>query len=379
VSWRAYLSWAVLTFASLARAQQKPTWPLWAHYADRFVDPSGRVIDFERNQMTTSEGQAYGMFFALVGNDPERFAQIYAWTEQNLAGGNIHTHLCAWSWGKDAHGRWGVLDANSAADADLWIAYSLLQAGRLWNQPGYSKSGIAQAALIRQKEVLDLPSVGPVLLPAAHGFRSAGGGAVLNPSYVPVFILPALDEADPKGPWRRMAAAFPAWLQDASPHFFAMDWIAFRPGTGFTPISAPGHPGTPALGSYDAIRVYLWCGVTHPDMLGRGEMLEALNGMTAYMADHDTAPESVDADGHVVSAHSPAGFAAALVPFLQATAPAAAAVQQRRVEEQWNPKTGLYGPDTRYYDQNLAMFSLGWSEHRYEFAVNGKLRVRWEK
>ena len=31
--------------------------------------------------------------------------------------------------------RIGVLDPNSASDSDLWIAYDLLQAGRLWNEP----------------------------------------------------------------------------------------------------------------------------------------------------------------------------------------------------------------------------------------------------
>jgi endo-1,4-beta-D-glucanase Y len=370
--------WAVvLGVASVAQAQEAATWPLWTHYAHRFVDPSGRVIDFDRNQMTTSEGQAYALFFALVANDQARFDQLYTWTERNLAAGNLHTHLPAWSWGENAHGRWSVLDANSASDADLWMALSLLEAGRLWNVPRYSKSGMDQLKLIRQHEVVNLPSIGPVLLPAQHGF-SASHRTVLNPSYVPLFLLLGLSRADTQGPWKQLAEAFPAWLQDASPHFFAMDWVAFTPGNGFTPAPAPGDSGA-GRGSYDAIRVYLWCGLTDPATPGRGELLEALSGMTGYMAEHETPPEAVDGEGRVLSTHSPVGFSAALVPFLQATAPQAAERQQARLEGAWNPQTGLYGEKPTYYDQNLAMFSLGWSEHRYEFAVDGKLRVRWEK
>jgi endoglucanase len=32
---------------------------------------------------------------------------------------------------------WAVIDTNSASDADIWIAWSLLEAGRLWKHPDY--------------------------------------------------------------------------------------------------------------------------------------------------------------------------------------------------------------------------------------------------
>ncbi|MEK9939779.1 MAG: glycosyl hydrolase family 8, partial [Methylotenera sp.] len=79
--------------------------------------------------MTTSEGQAYALFFALVANDQPQFERLLQWTQLNLAQGNLATNLPAWHWGQKADGSWGVIDGNSASDADIWIVYTLLEAG----------------------------------------------------------------------------------------------------------------------------------------------------------------------------------------------------------------------------------------------------------
>ena len=76
-------------------------------------------------------GQSYALFFALVDNDQARFEQLRRWTSENLAGGRLGERLPAWKWGRTETGEWGVLDENSAANADLWMAYSLLEGGRL--------------------------------------------------------------------------------------------------------------------------------------------------------------------------------------------------------------------------------------------------------
>src|SRR5438105_1905284 len=89
-----------------------------------FMDNQVRVIDHDSGDRTTSEGQAYATFFALVANDRSRFDGLLHWTEINLASGDLTSHLPAWSWGKNPNNKWGVLDSNSASDADLWMAYA---------------------------------------------------------------------------------------------------------------------------------------------------------------------------------------------------------------------------------------------------------------
>ena len=58
-----------------------PTWPLlYQSYARAFLDNQIRVIDRDTGDRTTSEGQAYAMFFALVANDRARFDGLLRWT-----------------------------------------------------------------------------------------------------------------------------------------------------------------------------------------------------------------------------------------------------------------------------------------------------------
>src|ERR1700761_5217300 len=127
-------------------------WPGYRTFVERFVQADGRVIDYSTpTQKTTSEGQSYAMFFALVANDRATFDRLLGWTRTNLAGNQFdadNMHLPAWQWGRKQDGSYGVLDPNSASDSDLWIAYDLLQAGRLWRDTTYTKLGEALSAQI---------------------------------------------------------------------------------------------------------------------------------------------------------------------------------------------------------------------------------------
>jgi endoglucanase len=368
---------AVLVAGMNPSAAALSTWPFWDNYAAHFVSPDGRVIDTDRNQMTTSEGQGYALFFALVADDRPAFEKLLSWTENNLAQGNLSKNLPAWSWGKESNGSWGVLDSNSASDADLWIAYSLAEAGVLWKDPGYSKKGSALLAHIAQAEVANVPGIGPVLIPGSHGFQQGQGEWLLNPSYSPLPLLVAASHFAPHGDWAEMARVLPGWLKLASPAGFAMDWVKCG-HNGCSPASAPGDASKPPRGSYDAIRVYLWAGMTAKETPGAATLMETFAPMLQFVKAHSAPPESVGADGTVLSASAPVGFDAALIPFVtSAGEPALATKLEQTVTAKMS--AGLLGDPARYYDQNLALFALGWQEQRFRFAPNGTLRVRWKK
>ncbi|MBC7859222.1 MAG: cellulase, partial [Burkholderiaceae bacterium] len=140
-----------------------PPWPAWESFRAHFVSEGGRVIDpAEAAQYTTSEGQSYGLFFALAGNDRASFERILRWTEDNLAGGDLTARLPAWQWGRRADASWGVTDANAASDADLWIAYALAEAGRLWQAPQYSALAQLLAERIVREETAQVAGLGRV-------------------------------------------------------------------------------------------------------------------------------------------------------------------------------------------------------------------------
>jgi endo-1,4-beta-D-glucanase Y len=364
---------------AFAGATPSTLWPLWDQYKLQFLKPEGRIVDWDAGARTTSEAQAYALFFSLVADDRPAFDCILGWTETHLAQDSLADSLPAWLWtpaGAAANGG-AIADPNSAADADLWIAYTLIQAGRLWRNPDYTALGRSLAERIAREETVLLPGKGYMLLPGRDGFRTNSGATILNPSYLPPQLLAALSRELPTGPWHSIATTLPELLTPEIGHGFAMDWVAFRADSGFSAtVMPPGSPG----GSYDAIRVYLWAGMLHPSAAGRQALLQNLSGMEAYLREHPIPPERVAPSGAVIDANAPAGFSAAVIPLLAACQEKQALAQQRaRLEQSRNPLTGLYGPGQRYYDQVLTLFSEGWSGGFFSFDPNGQLSVRWKK
>lgn len=373
----------LISLVSLEGCRAQQPWPLWNAYTARFLDGQGRVIDRSANDRTTSEGQSYAMFFALVDNDRSRFDKLLTWTEGNLADGDLTQHLPAWNWGKNAGGEWKIVDTNSASDADLWMAYTLTEAGRLWQEPRYARLGETMATRIAHEEVILVPGLGTTIAPGAHGFRTEHGTYILNPSYLPPFILARFAKVFPAGPWKSILQTLPALLAGDVAHGYAMDWLAsdatgLHPSPPPTQLSAGVRPPE-AGGSYDAIRVYLWLGISDPGTPGERLFLQQLPSMATYLQTAMIPPSNVDPSGKIVHAEAPPGFSAAVIPYLLAVgAKEPARVQQVRLDATHDPATGLYGRTLEYYDQNLALFSTGFTEGRYHLDRDGKLQVKWK-
>ena len=362
-----------------------PPWPLWESYATKFVDGQGRVIDHSAQDRTTTEGEAYAMFFALVANDRTRFDKLVEWTEANLAQGDLTLHLPAWSWGKADDGSWRVLDSHPAADADLWMAYALEEAGRMWDVDRYSKLGALMAARVAHQEVVLVPGVGTTMIPGAEGFHPDPTTWYVNPSYLPPSLLEYFAKSNPHSPWREVLASLPEVV--ATPSGYAMDWMKAG-ADGVHPCAPPAaeqeaethsKPTATAIGSYDAIRVYLWLGLADPKTPSVRRAIEGVSGMAGYMNAHMTPPAQVDATGKILSEDAPPGFSAAMIPYLHAMGlKQQEDVQAARLAATRDVKSGLYGREGNYYDQNLALFATGWSEQRFRFEADGKLHVKWK-
>lgn len=399
-------------------------WTLWNAYETRFIDQQGRVFDPQGDQHSTSEGQAYALFFALAGNDRAQFDRVLNWTQANLASNDLTANLPSWLWGKDKDGAWKTLDANSASDADLWMAYTLVEAGRLWNAPLYTTLGKGMMARIAATEVADLPGFGLMLLPGETGFvhqtaltnqpqqpsleaeaepaqhqsgkhkneplplpasQSAPAQTfMVNPSYLPPFLFARLASLDPAGPWRQLGANIPLLLGQSARHGFAMDWVEYVPGDGFHPVTQQQPSGMATEGpggSYDAIRVYLWAGMMAPEGAMRKTVLEAVPGMSVYLADHGAPPEKVSDQGLPLAQDGPVGFSAAVLPYLKAYPGLTRIYAQQRVRlsQSRDGSTGLYGKDLTYYDQNLALFATGFLDGVFQFGPGGELKVEWKR
>jgi endoglucanase len=338
-------------------------WPAWEDFKKGFIE-GGRVIDrSDERAITTSEGQSYALFFALVAGDRTTFQRLLGWTQTNLSQGDLTQHLPAWLWGRDENGEMQVLDDNAASDSDLWIAYSLQEAGRVWNVRNYQSLSALLLKQIEKQEVVRIEGLGPVLLPAPVGFADENSWT-LNPSYSPVFMLSSFAHTHPDGPWQSMIAPTLRLLNETAPKGFSPDWITWRDGT----WQASERNGW--QGSYNAIRVYLWAGMQAPGSAGRESLLTRFKPMQTHVAQHGYPLEEVNAQtGTSESDWGPLGFSAAVLPLLSSLGDKATLDSQlARLRQE------TFDADA-YYGRVLNLFGQGWQEGRFRFTVHGEVQL----
>jgi endoglucanase len=386
-------------------------WSDWNTFKHDLLSADGRVIDASTpRQVTVSEGQSYALFFALVANDRATFDKVLTWTENNLAQGDLTAHLPAWIWGRTDIGEdgaalpataasgasapataaaasaayaqkpaWGVIDTNSASDADLWIAYTLLEAGRLWNVRRYTALGTVMARNILRSETADLPGLGRTVLPGPVGFKLDKTTWRLNPSYVPLQLMRRLAlalQATPEAPeWKAMLDTSAKLVNASAPHGFSPDWVEYRATSGgkLTKDSFAPDDQTHAESAYNAIRVYLWAGMLASDDPLRPETLATFTPLSGFVAAHGFPPERVDTRTGVAGPNEGnGGFSAAVAPYLSAlgrTDLADAQVQRSRMLAQKSPPG--------YYSSVLMLFGLGYLQGLYHFDAQGRVAPAW--
>lgn len=356
----------LLADSALGAGVKCDAWPAWQRFKLLYMSHDGRIVDASTAaQISTSEGQSYALFFALVSNDREAFDRILRWTHNNLSGSQLDKNLPACKWGRADDGSWRVLDSNSAADADLWIAYTLGEAARLWNEQRYSSLGAEIARNILRQEVATVPGLGTVLLPGPKGFVTDDSWR-LNPSYLPLSVLRGLDRQTKEPLWGEIIEASQQVVVGAATKGFAADWVEFT-RNGFI---ADRH--SRGVGSYDAIRVYLWAGMLPASEPERDRVANLLKPVLESVAERLAPVEIIDTQTLEMRGDGPPGFSAALLPML-ANARMTAALQAHRQRA----ADGSLQNDQSYYSDALTLFGLGWLEQRYRFNRSGLLNVRW--
>jgi len=364
---------ALLVMAQGAPADEQHSWPAWQRFSERFIQADGRVIDITFDAKSTSEGQSYALFFALVANQPEQFATLLNWTSANLADKQLGEKLPGWLWGKRDDGSWGIKDRNAASDADLFIAYALLEAGRLWQQPQYTDLGKKLLALVSKEEVVEAGAAGTLLLPGPVGFKLSGDRYRINPSYMPGFMFHYFADVDGGGPWQ---AIWDDYLRVA-PNVFASGVAPDLYVINTKGVVTPDSERAPSS-SYDAIRVYLWAGMSRD--AASQQLLRLLAPYAKVIrANGGAPPEKVNpANGVAIKADwAPIGYSGAVLPFVSALRDQDLADEQLGRLRRDLVRAKL-GGDTNYYDQMLIMFGEGWQEGYYRFDEQGRLQPRWQ-
>ena len=228
----------------------------WFHFQARFLLHEGRVVDSGNGGVSHSEGQGWGLLFALWADDRPAFERILGWTRRVLRRPGDALH--AWRFRPQAG--LAVDDPNNATDGDLCIAWALLEAGQRWDAPDYTVLGTAIARDILRLLVRRVGAYS-VLLPGTQGFELAEG-TVINPSYYVFPAFAALARAVPDPAWVRVAADGLVLLRACRFGRWGLppDWALLGRADGGLSLPA----GWPPRFSFDAVRVPLylaWAGL----------------------------------------------------------------------------------------------------------------------
>lgn len=232
---------------------------LWQTYKSRYIQQDGRVVDPQREDASTSEGESYALLRAVWQNDQTTFDAALKWTHDNLElprGDNLFAYL----WGRNPDNSWKVLDKSDATDADQDIAFALILAGQQWHKPEYQQQAIPIMQAIWQKLVVTVNGQ-PYL--TAGDWSPALAKPVLNPSYLAPYEYRIFAQLDPNknDNWSALVNTSYQVIQgcttaklDASAGKLPPDWCALDKQSGqFVPANYQSKDFTSDFG-YDAFR-----------------------------------------------------------------------------------------------------------------------------
>lgn len=181
---------------------------VYENYKKNFMSQDGRIIDTQRNNITTSEGQSYIMLRSVLSDDKSTFDLTYNWAKNNLQRPDF---LFAWHWGKSNNGEYKILDENSASDADIDIAFALILAYEKWGEKKYLEAARPIINSIFENET---KQIGDYLVLMPGILQVSSQKTEINPSYFATYPFKVFQKYDEKHDWNK--------LVDSSYHFLKL-------------------------------------------------------------------------------------------------------------------------------------------------------------
>ncbi len=235
----------------------------WNQYRQRFMAPDGRIEDTGNGHVSHSEGQGWGMLFAVSADDRAAFDRLWRWTDSTLR----RQDVALFAWRYDPNGTPPIADINDASDGDVLIAWALLRAGQRWGDAELLQKSAEIREAIARRLVRRIQGY-TTLLAGIEGFDQPAG-TVINLSYLVIPAFVEFDRIDHRGPWKDLLNDAPRLLKLArfGKYDLPPDWLLL-PDRG-RPYPAGGWP---ERFSFDAVRIplyYRWGGldVKDPELL----------------------------------------------------------------------------------------------------------------
>ncbi|HSH17890.1 MAG TPA: glycosyl hydrolase family 8 [Candidatus Saccharimonadales bacterium] len=338
---------------------------LWASYKRNYIEESsGRTLDKQLDNITTSEGQSYTMLRAVWMDDRQTFDKSWQWTKDNL---QRDDSLMSWKFGRLPNGSYGVQESvggqNTATDGDTDIALALLMAYSRWKDDDYLYDAQPIINSVWEKEVVQINKK-PVLV-ANDLERANMEEVIVNPSYFSPYAYKIFAHVDKEHDWNGLADNSYALLDRMQSEKLdkqksaglAPDWVTMNRMTG--EISALDNPNLTTKFSYDAIRTpwrlaldYAWFKDERSKQLLQSYKLLGSewdkNGRLAAVYEHD---------GRAAATYDTPAFYGATMGYFKVIEPEKAReVYTRKLSNLYDPNEQKHAKTLSYYDDNWSWF-----------------------
>lgn len=343
----------------------------WNSYKQEYWESAtGRTLDKQQNDITTSEGQSYTMLRAVWMSDKSTFDKSWAWTKEQL---QREDKLFSWRWGRKDNGTYGILTnvngQNSASDADGDIGLALLMAASRWQDASYLKDGKAVIAGMYEKEVVVVDGI-PYL--ASNNLeKQSSSPIVMNPSYLSPAAYREFAKVDKAHNWNGVvdssysliAKSMDENLDTLKSAGLPLDWVLMDRQTGA--LSAPNVGGLTTNYGYDAMRIpwrialdYKW----NKDPRSKN-LLSKMTFLDDQWKNNGRLYSTYSHDGKVVSKDEVAeSYGTALAYYDVVDPDAAKAVYDQKITTLYDQNKNAWAQPITYYASNWVWFGIGLHE-----------------
>lgn len=347
---------------------------IWHNYKVNYIEPgSGRTLDKQRNNITTSEGESYTMLRAVYQDDQATFNQSWKFTQGNLQ--HKDDHLFGYMYGKKADGSYGLLTDqggdHSASDADSDTALALVLGYQRWQQSSYLEQAKPIISDIWKQEVVTVN--GRPVLTADNLEKNSQGQVVVNPSYFSPYAFRLFALVDRKDNWSGLIdnsydvtnASMSSNLDTNASAGLPPDWITMDRKSG--KISPATAPNLKTDYGYDAMRVPWRLGLDYEwNKEARAKTtLERMSFLQNQWRENHQLKATYTHDGKVLGDYeAPAMYGTSMGYFTVADPTDANAVYNDKLLSLYDPNKQAWKSTLSYYDDNWAWFGMALKLHQ---------------
>ena len=343
---------------------------LWESYKVEYIEPSsGRTLDKQRNNLTTSEGESYTMLRSVWQDDRTTFDKSLKFTNDIL---KRKDNLFSWQFGKRADGSYGILTDqggnNTASDADGDISLALIFASQRWQSQAYLDQAKQAVSSMWDQEVITVD--GKYLLVANNLEKANTDAVIVNPSYFSPANYRIFAKIDNKHDWNKLADDSYSWLENirTAPSLgngvgLPPDWVSVRRDNG--QILPPPTSNLTTQFGYDAMRLpfRLSLDVQWNNNQKAKDALAKLSFLKDRWAANKKLSAIYSHDGSVVGNYeAPSVYGGTLGYFKYSDTADYDAVYQAKLKTLYDPDKQAWRNKLSYYDDNWAWFGLALHE-----------------